>query len=253
MGNAVVRSRFQGVTNIIRFNWPFYVWALGLLAALLLATAFTEGRSRMVSLVLLIVMMVPIVVSLAVSWYVYDLSGLYEMKWLDGLDAKRIVNVNAGFDETSAIVKQRYPEADLVVLDFYDAAKHTAPSIKRARNAYAPFPGTHTVNTRHLPVDDTFADTVLAIMSAHEIRQRDERAAFFVELRRILMPDGQIVVVEHLCDAVNLMAYNVGAFHFHSRATWLETFRAADLHIERETKIDPFVTAFFLKSHGTQS
>ena len=58
----------------------------------------------------------------------YDFSGYYDFYWLQTLgliDAKpkHIVNINAGFDETSFILKNNFPEADIKVFDFYNPKK----------------------------------------------------------------------------------------------------------------------------------
>ena len=44
-----------------------------------------------------------------------------------------ITNINAGFDETSYILDDKFPNATIKAFDFYDAEKHTEASIKRAR------------------------------------------------------------------------------------------------------------------------
>jgi hypothetical protein len=59
-----------------------------------------------------------------------------------------------------------------------------------------------------------------------------------------------VIVVEHIRDAANFFAYNVGAFHFHSRATWLTAFRAAELEVKSEVKETPFITIFTLRKIG---
>lgn len=251
-----MRKPFQGSLNIIRFNWPFYIVSLGAILLLFLVRAYSNPAITMAIDVLLFLVIVPMVVSLLVSLYVYDLSGFYELNWLNRLRfgvGERIVNVNAGFDETSLLLQEKFVDSEIIVLDFYDPKKHTAPSIRRARNAYPPFPDTQKISTGHLPLEDDLADKIFVIMAAHEIRDSAERCQFFKELERTLAPDGQIAVIEHLRDAANYFAYNVGAFHFHSRASWLETFAAANLEIESEITLTPFVSAFFLRKHGTAS
>ncbi|MES2649184.1 MAG: hypothetical protein V4717_20065 [Bacteroidota bacterium] len=50
------------------------------------------------------------------------------MNWLNGIVVKKgdtIINVHAGFDETSSLLAARYPAAFLKVFDFYDPLKHT--------------------------------------------------------------------------------------------------------------------------------
>jgi SAM-dependent methyltransferase len=113
-----------------------------------------------------------------------------------------------------------------------------------------PFPGTQSIDTTDVPLADDYVDMVFLILSAHEIRRDEERIAFFRELNRSLKRGGRILVAEHLRDLPNFLAYTIGYFHFHPRATWLETFRAAGLQIARERKLNPFITTFFLEKHG---
>jgi ubiquinone/menaquinone biosynthesis C-methylase UbiE len=158
-----------------------------------------------------------------------------------------IMNVNAGFDETSDLLVQKYPDASLRVLDFYDPDKHTEISIQRARNAYPPFPGTLSIETNKIPLKDQSVDAIFAILSAHEIRDKNERILFFQELNRTLKENGSIIVTEHLRDIPNFLAYTIGFFHFHSKRTWLKTFQAAGLKVNEEIKITSFLNVFVLK------
>ncbi|MGB8191164.1 MAG: class I SAM-dependent methyltransferase [Chitinophagaceae bacterium] len=201
-------------------------------------------------------MICSILISLFVSSYIYDFSDLYKFAWLKNIKQTgngKIMNINAGFDETSDLLRSRFQHAQFILADFYDAEKHTEVSIKRARKAYPADPATLPVNTKHLPVEDNAVDKVFCMLSAHEIRNDEERVYFFKELRRVLAASGQIIVTEHLRDAANFLAYNIGFFHFHSRATWLKTFRLSGLMIEKEIKITPFITTFVLEKNGTAS
>lgn len=251
-----MRKTFEGVANIVRFNWHYYVLAVGGIWMLIALGEFLGGTARVVIVIICLPAFVSILFSLAVSFYVYDLSNLYSLDWLGKTKFKKgaaIVNINAGFDETSELLNSKFPDADLMVLDFYDPDKHTEISIKRARKAYPPFRGTLQTRTGKIPLENNFADAVFLILSAHEIRDSDERSALFKELSRIVKPDGRIVVTEHLRDLPNLLAYTAGAFHFHSRKTWVNAFDSAGLKIAREIKITPFVTSFILEKNGTSS
>lgn len=245
------KSRFRGVGNIIRFNWHFYAGAGILLGdALLLSFLFT-GTAREYIQWFVLVAAIPICLSLAASWYVYDLSGLYTLPWLrdwQGKDSPTLVNLHAGFDESSFLLRQRFPNADLMVLDFYDPARHTEVSIRRARKALPAFPGTIPTSTRQLPLADNSVDLAFLFLAAHEIRNHDERAAFFREIARSLHPDGRAFVIEHLRDGLNFFAYNIGFLHFHSRKVWLKTFAAGGLTLASETKHTPFLSIFELRS-----
>ena len=250
---APLRKPLQGVGNVVRFNWPFYLVANG--AALVLAGLWLAGPSllRPYAALLLALALLPLLLSLLITAYIYDFSGLYQFRWLaEKVPAPAaMLTLSAGFDEISAPLAQQYPTASLLAADFYDAARHTEPSIQRARRAYPPYPSTRAVDTRAaLPLANDSIDLAVAFLAAHEIRDAAERAAFFQEIARVLAPAGTLVVTEHLRDPANFLAYTIGFLHFHSRRAWLATFRAAGLRVEREVKITPFITSFFLRKNG---
>src|SRR5215213_3723366 len=132
------RSRYQGVLQILRFNWPMYAAAAVVLwtgAALLLFLPLPP-LLRNTALIGIGLAAFWLLVSLAVSHYVYDLSGIYRGDWL--LDAVRrapqhTANLHAGFDEFSDVLRARFRETELRVFDFFDAQRITEPSIARAR------------------------------------------------------------------------------------------------------------------------
>ena len=156
-----VRGSFQGVGNVVRFNWHFYLFAVTVLLILGVLGFKTDGWIFLLALLALIGGLWLTVVSLVVTYWVYDLSSLYSLAWLDGIALGQgdiLVNVNAGFDETSALLRASFPEVKLLILDFYDPAKHTEVSIKRARKVYPPYPGTLSVQTTSLPLADAGVD-----------------------------------------------------------------------------------------------
>ena len=251
-----MRKPLQGLRNVVRFNWPYYAAAATALLVLGLLAGFSTGVVRWISVGLIIVSVSVLSISLIVTVYVYDLTGFYKLEWLDDIsvpDGARIVNINAGFDETSELISRRFPNAELIVCDFYDSQRHTEPSIARARKAYPPFEGTRPITASSLPFATGSVDAAFAIMSAHEIRDASEREALFAELHRSMDDDGKLVVVEHVRDAANVFAYTFGAWHFHSRPEWLQNFQNAGFAVTKEKKMTPFVSAFFLNKNGASS
>lgn len=244
------RKPFLGVLNIIRFNWHFYAIASLFLGALVLSISFLPATVQTAAYWAISLAILSIATSLIASYFVYDLSDLYQLKWLENLDGKKVLNIMAGFDETSSIIKSKYKNVDLTVCDFYDSNRHTEVSIKRARKAYPPLAETVEVSTRKLPFTNDSFDKSLVILSAHEIRDKEERILFFKELNRVTTTAGQILVTEHLRDASNFLAYTFGAFHFYSKNSWLQTFSAANLIVVKEIKTTPFVSTFILKKNG---
>lgn len=248
-----IRGPLEGVGNIIRFNWHLYLFAACVIITLFLIR-YQYGVAGGAAAIMAVIALIATLVSLIISAYVYDFSGLYKLSWLNGFSinqGERIINIHAGFDETSALLKQKFPQAKLFVADFYDPLKHTEISIRRARKAYPAFPGTKAVSTTHLPILSNSADKIFALLSAHEIRDDAERIAFFEELHRVIKPQGKVFVVEHVRDTANFIAYNMGFFHFHSKAVWMKTFRSAGFELSGSIKVTPFITAFILTKNGT--
>jgi ubiquinone/menaquinone biosynthesis C-methylase UbiE len=247
----ITRTRFQGIYNIIRFNRHLYIPAIGLCVLLFTIAFLADTYYDQYLLLSAIILSLPLCMSLCISYYIYDLSNLYTLRHLDILQPGPVMlNIHAGFDETSSLLRKKYPESHLDVLDFYDPIRHTEISIKRARLAYPPFPGTQSTVTTHLPFQNHHFDLIFVIFSAHEIRSEDERTRFFRELQRILKPSGSIIVTEHLRDLPNFLAYTIGFFHFFSLNTWFHTFKHAGLHINKTIKSTIFVNTFILKKNG---
>jgi len=251
-----MRKPFQGIWNIIRFNWHFYLLSFSLVLLITLISQVLSKPYTIVGNIICLLVIAITTVSLIVSFYIYDISGLYKLNWLPALTFSpnsKIANVHAGFDETSILLSNKYPRVELTVFDFYDPVKHTEVSIKRARKAYPPFPCTQQIEFSQIPLPGNYFDCIFIIFSAHEIRKEGERDIFFTELNRILKPKGHIIVIEHLRDIPNFLAYNIGFFHFIKRSSWYSTFKAADLIVHRTKKITPFITTFILKKNGTAS
>jgi SAM-dependent methyltransferase len=253
MAATLKRYPLQGVITIVRFNWHFHLVALTAIAGLLAAARWLPPAFTIPSLVMAGAAATITSVSLAATCYAYDASGLYTLDWLATAlqGAGRAVNIHAGFDETSRLMKAKHPEIDWQVFDFHDPAKHTEISIKRARRAHPPEPGTRHITTSQVPLESHSLDRVVLMLAAHEIRNRSERVGFFRELHRILTDDGRVIVTEHLRDLPNIIAYTFGTWHFHPRSEWLATFEAAGLRIAAEIKNNLLITTFILEKNGS--
>jgi hypothetical protein len=251
-----IRKSFQGLTNIIRFNWHFYVIALLVVIALSGVSIFLSTNLKIIAYLFISATLLLTTISIFVSYYVYDLSNLYTFDWLTGIEfrkGQKIININAGFDETSSILAEKFPQVSLKAFDFYDPVKHTEISIERARRAYPSFSGTINISTDKIPLEKNSVDFIFLILSAHEIRDNEERILFFNQLTNLLLPSGKIILVEHTRDVYNFLAYNVGFFHFLSKKTWKQNFSAANLVEESNYSITPFISVFILRKNGTPS
>lgn len=193
----VNRRKFQGVLNILSFNRHFYVIGLITLLVILYTLHFFNVNIIWIW-VILGVFAYGLLMPLIVSAYVYDFSGYYDFNWLNenqllDINSDKIVNINAGFDETSFILEKHYPNAEIQVFDFYNQKQHTEPAIVRARKVSLTYPNTTTIESNNIPVEDNSIDLVFLLSAAHEIRSNDERTVFLKECKRILKKDGKVI------------------------------------------------------------
>ncbi len=244
----IKRKKFQGVLNILSFNRHFYVFGLLALALISLSYLFFNWSSWLFWIVI-VAFVYGLLMPLIVSAYVYDFSGYYAFNWLkklhfqDGKE-KQILNINAGFDETSFILKNKFPQSDLKVFDFYNAEKHTEPAIVRARKVSIVYPNTQQIVSNKIPLEDNSVDIIFLLSAAHEIRTQQEKILFLKECHRLCKPTGMVILVEHLRDFPNFIAFSIGFTHFFSKKIWNDAFKQAGFSSLSEQKFTAFMSIF---------
>jgi SAM-dependent methyltransferase len=246
------RRPFQGARQILQYNRRFYVAAAGFILAGLWFLRRADGPDWLRAALTLLVVGAAFwsLASLAASHYVYDRSPLYGFAWLKTLlarEPRRWVNVHAGLDESSEILRRLFAGAGGKILDIYDARAMSEPAIKRARQVTPQLASATAADFRALPLADASCDAVFVIFTAHELREAEARGAFFGELRRVLEPGGSVILVEHLRDAANFIAFGPGVWHFLPRREWLRAALAGGLAVAAEVSVTPFVRAFRLE------
>lgn len=244
----IKRKPFQGVLNILSFNRHFYVIGLAILA-LIVISHILIGWSDILFWITIASFLYGLIMPLIVSAYVYDFSGYYDLHWLKKCSvtdssSNQILNINAGFDETSFILNKNFPLSELKVFDFYNAKQHTEPAIIRARKVSLVYPNTQQIKANAIPLEDKSIDIIFLLSAAHEIRSHNEKVEFLKECHRLCKPDAKIIMVEHLRDFPNFLAFSVGFTHFFSRSAWKKAFNDAGFSSFKEFKFTPFMSVF---------
>ena len=252
LSTVPARRRFEGVWNILRFNWPFYA-ATGACAAgtAVLTLIHWPIWLRVLGWSGVGLAIFWMLASLAVSFYVYDVSPLYKWTWLRSMFAKpprSWVNIHSGFDETSLPLQALFPADKQQVLDIYNPQTMTEPSIERARATVVSPVSATPADFAKLPLPDDSVDAVFLIFAAHEIRESEDRLRFFRELKRITVSDARVILVEHVRDAANFLAFGPGFLHFMPQHEWQRLASQSSLEIDRRFRITPFVSVFVLQN-----
>jgi SAM-dependent methyltransferase len=244
----IKRRKLQGVLNILSFNRHFYVFGL-IALALIITSHVMFNWPDLLFWIIIAAFLYGLIMPLIVSAYVYDYSGYYDFNWLkkfniEDSNSKQILNINAGFDETSFIIKNLFPKSGLQVFDFYNAERHTEPAIIRARKVSLVYPNTQQIISNSIPLKDNSVDIIFLLSAAHEIRSHEEKVQFLKECHRLCKQDAKVIMVEHLRDFPNFIAFSIGFTHFFSRKTWENAFEKAGFSSFAETKFTPFMSIF---------
>lgn len=246
------RGRFQGTIQILQYNWPFYAAATIISIALIgaLCVLPLPPPLRFIGFLGAGLALFWTISSIAASYYVYDVSPLCRWDWIASLMGKTPrtwANLHAGLDESTLDLRRLFPGSEGHVFDFYDADTMTEPSIRRARRITpSPVPAIPVLIT-DLPLEAGTLDAAFLLFAAHEIRQYALRRRFFQELHRVLSPDGQIIIAEHLRDEANFLAFGPGFLHFFPRSEWLSLAADCGFIVTAESAVTPLTRAFVLE------
>ncbi len=245
--NIPHRGPFQGVLQILRFNWPSYALSASVLIAAPAVLKLFTGRRRRSWVRLGWMGWGGVawwtIASLVASHWVYDRSPLMRWHWAPPLLLKppaRWVNIHSGLDESTVALRALFPESTGVAFDIFDDGEMSESSIRRARQRPSAVAST-SVDHAALPLPDGSADAVFLFFAAHELRAPASRERFFREVARILSPGGRVILAEHLRDAANLAVFGPGFWHFLPRGEWLRVANRSGLRIARELEITPLV------------
>lgn len=250
MTTLAARRPFQGVLQIVSFNRRMYAAALAALGTACVAWPHLERAGRVAMLACLVPALFWMASSLAVSHYVYDRSPLYKMDWLANALAAPVrswINIHSGWDESSVRLDVLFPDSSGEVVDIFDPEVMTEPSIRRARLLNGDARAARPARFHALPFGDSSFDAAFCIFAAHELRRRSQRAALFREIARLLREDGECILVEHLRDWRNFLAFGPGFLHFFSRAEWRRAASEAGLLVRTEFAFTPFVRIFIFR------
>lgn len=242
---------FDGMLRVVRFNWPLYV-AAALVVLVLLLLAVQPGFAGSVRAVFLLsstLVLLQTLLSLLASHWVYDRSALRDWRFLIDFVNEQplcIVNVHSGYDETSGALRQLFARAEIATVDLYPALGRRESSIVRARKLYPPVAKSICETISDWPLSDSSVDFILIAFAAHEVRDSKQRELLFQQARRVLKPSGRIVLVEHVRDFSNFVAFSLGFMHFLPLAEWIRCATESNLSIAKQYRITPLVAVLEL-------
>ena len=133
------------------------------------------------------------------------------------------------------------------VVDIFDARVMTEASIGQARRMERGAIVATPAPFDDLPFNSGTFDATFCIFAAHELRRDWQRATLFLEIARVLIPGGELVLMEHSRDWWNLLAFGPGFFHFFSQSAWRRSAAKAGFGVQTELSMTPFVHVYVLR------
>jgi SAM-dependent methyltransferase len=257
--SSALRRPGQGVRNVVRFNWDFY--ACGAVAAVLGSVGllgwghWLPDAGRWLGWLGVGVGLYLLLASLLVSWWVYDAADLYRWQWLPAFlehpAPLRALNIHLGFDETTRPLRQLFPACSWQSADLFNSLSQPEKSIVRARQLYPPDGAARPAAPHELPYGPAEFAVVALLFAAHEVRKAQQRRQLLAEVCRVLQPGGQLVLVEHVRDMANTLAFGPGVLHFFGVREWERVAAEVGLQLYKTQRQTPFVRAWLFTAPTT--
>lgn len=178
------------------------------------------------------------VITVAVSYVIVSGAGLYllygppsqrifddlfEMGQVTGND--RVVDIHFGTWRFSRTTLQTLPGVTVHAVGVHDPEEESEVAVRdvwkfeRPPTGHPRFRDDHG-NPSALPVDDQSADVVLLGFGIHEVHSKQERDTLMQELKRILTPDGRVLLVERGWSPLLLFVFGPLFLHFTPAKEW---------------------------------
>lgn len=240
---------FARALMLARYNLPLYIFAAIAVVLGLIVACYSELpiTIRITGGFVVIIAFWYALASFFAFHLMFDRSNLLSGEWLFALvsdNSRRWVQIGIFLEETTLPLGKLFPNAEGRSFDLFDSKVTTEPAIARARKLSVGS-GATAVSADALPATDDWSDLTVVMLAAHEIRDRDQREKLFGELHRITSAGGSVILIEHLRNLAAFSAFGpVGFFHFYPRREWIRLAELADLKLQREFSITPFVHVF---------
>jgi SAM-dependent methyltransferase len=231
---------------VIGFNLvPYILGPFVVVALFLLAASAAPWPVRIVAAIAACMAAILTIGAVLAVILVFDLRAPDRWAWVADAadDPGRWLNVTTGFDDSTDWLR-RTIGGEGAALDVFDGRADHEAALQRARRRFPPDDASvASPRTIGGGRSSEQVDTAFLLMSAHEAHGPD-RDDLFEAIADRLRPGGRLILVEHLRDLPNALAFGPGAWHFQPRATWIETAGRAGLRPVTEVGLTPFVRGF---------
>lgn len=242
--------KFSDTRRHLKTHWPTYLGLYaGLVAAMgLLGVGLASGWYAFVPFALAILLVVGYLL-VAALWTAHQLHDGPGPKVIDQLidyaqlrPDDRIVCLDLGLCLTAVRVAQRLTTGQVKVVDVYNPQSNPGGPLRRARAAArrpGPDPRLEWIDgsIQMLPLPDRSVRLVFVNQILSEFWLPEERQQLLNEARRILAPDGRLLLAERHRSRSDLLLTGLVTWAWPPAETWRAMLTRTDLRIQREDSL----------------
>jgi len=195
---------------------------------------------------------------MGVGLLLFSLFGLYRQyghpakkyfrKLLEKADVKgniQLADIHIGTYRHTYQFANLLPEATIHSIDCWAAGFSSEEAISDVRSlepapVHEPRIKPYKIKNFEIPLEDASCDVVVFGFGSHEIPAGEERTKIFTEAKRILKPEGKILMFEHGIDFENYLIFGPVIYHVTKHSEWMEFFRTmfSDVKDDRLYAVD---------------
>lgn len=238
--------RYRHTMRYIRAHWPIYFGLygglIGTLVLIGLALAFEWYSLIPFSLAIMIIVAYFLAAYAAVAYLINDAPGGRAAEILFDLantqPDNRVVCIDLGLRETAVSVARHLTTGQVTVIDIYNPQSNVGGPLKRARaNAPRPPHDPRLVwidgSIDLLPLPDRSVQAVYLNQILSEFWMIEERERLLEEVRRILIPEGRLLLAEPIRARSNLLLAGIVTAYLPTAEEWRVTLTRAGFVLRR--------------------
>lgn len=250
-------GRFQGTLLHIYTHWPSYLLTYSgiVLALIIIGASAEEGWFSFIPLTLAVLLIV-LYFFLASLWAAhkqFDRSGLRPHHVLFDLGQIRardhFVYIDLGLRRRALGLSRRLTTGRVHVVDIYNPLWTTSPALARGRRRAPAAPDDprliwHTGQVNLFPLPDNSVPFVIVCQVASEFWQHGDRLALLQEARRILKPNGRLLLAERVRTNMNWLVMGPGAANLEPAVYWRTLLTKAGFQVRKELDLQGIVHCY---------
>jgi ubiquinone/menaquinone biosynthesis C-methylase UbiE len=151
----------------------------------------------------------------------------------------RVVCIDLGLKEMAVTVAQRLTSGEVTVIDVYNPQSNVGASLRRARSRspkIQPDPRLNWIDGSFnlLPLPDQCTGAVFMNQVLSEFWLPEEREQLLAEVRRILVPEGRLLLAERVRASSHFLLAGLLTSSLPTAQDWRATLTGKDFVVQRE-------------------